>query len=71
MIALWNRKRLVLTYELSVQAKIREILSANQVDYIINPVMLSLRKNTQAEYKIYVHKKDYERACYLIKDVLR
>lgn len=68
MITIFNRKQLIVTYDITIQSKIRDILSANNVDYTINPVM-ALYGSPQAEYKIYVRKKDYEHACYLIKDV--
>ena len=71
MITVFNRKQLIITYDTIIQAKIRDILAANNVDYIINPIMFSVRTCTPAEYKIYVRKKDYEQACYLIKDVFR
>ena len=70
MITIFNRKQLIITYDITIQSKIRDILAANGVDYTINPIM-GLYGSTQAEYKIYVHKKDYEQACYLIKDVFR
>ena len=70
MITIFNRKQLIVTYDITIQAKIRDILAANKVDYTINPVM-AFYGSAQAEYKIYVHKKDYEQACYLTKDVFR
>ena len=54
-----------------IQSKIRDILEVNNVDYSINPIMFSARIYTPAEYKIYVRKKDYEKARCLIKDILR
>lgn len=71
MITIFNRKQLIITYDITIQAKIRDILSANNVDYTINPIMFSVRTYAPAEYKIYVRKKDYEYACFLIKDVFR
>lgn len=71
MVTIFNRKQLIITYDITIQAKIRDILSANNVDYIVNPITFSARTYTPAEYKIYVQKKDYEHACYLIKDVFR
>jgi len=55
---------------MTIQSKARDILAANNIDYTINPVM-GLFGSIQAEYKIYVHKKDYEYASYLIKDIYR
>ena len=71
MITIFNRKQLIITYDITIQAKIRDILSVNNIDYTINPIMFSARAYALAEYKIYVRKKDYEQACYLIKDVFR
>lgn len=70
MITIFNRKQLIITYDITIQSKIRDVLAVNNVDYTINPIM-GLYGSPQAEYKIYVHKKDYEQACYLIKDVFR
>lgn len=36
MITVWNRKLLISTYHLVWQSKIRDILSANDIDYMIN-----------------------------------
>ena len=70
MISIFNRKQLLTTCDITIQSKIRDVLAANNVDYTINPIM-GLYGSPRAEYKIYVHKKDYEQACYLIKDVFR
>ncbi len=70
MITVWNRKLLISTYHLVWQSKIRDILSANDIDYMINtPVFAST--TTQPEYRIYVRKKDHAHAWYLIKDVFQ
>ena len=66
MITIFNRKQLIITYDITIQSKIRDILTANGVDYTINPIM-GLYGSTQAEYKIYVHKKDYDYALKLIR----
>ncbi|MBE7036339.1 MAG: hypothetical protein II997_07895 [Clostridia bacterium] len=70
MITIFNRQQLIVTYDMTIQSKIRDILAANKVDYTINPFM-GWFGSLQPEYKIYVHKKDYEQACYLIKDVFK
>lgn len=70
MITIFNRRQLIITYDIVIQAKIRDILAANGIDYSINPAMFTYRFS-HAEYKIYVKKTDYEQACYLIKDVFR
>lgn len=73
MITTFNRKELRITYDMAIQAKVGDILASNNIDYIIkvrnvHPYALNL---CSYEYKIYVHKNDYEQACYLIKDVFR
>ncbi len=70
MITIFNRKQLIITYDITIQSKIRSILETNNIDYTINPIM-GLYGSPQAEYKICVRKKDYEQACYLMKDVFR
>ena len=71
MITIFNRKRLLTTYDLTVQARVRTALAVNNVDYYVQPFMLSTRHNTQPEFKIYVKKKDYDKAKYLIRDIFR
>ena len=39
MITVFNRKQLIITYDITVQSKIRDILAAKNVDYTINLVM--------------------------------
>lgn len=73
MITIFNRKELIITYDTAIQSKVRDILASDNIDYIIkvrnvHPYALNLRSY---EYKIYVHKKDYEQAGYLIRDVFR
>ena len=73
MITILNRKELFLTMDTKVQSNIREVLATNNIDYKIrvknvHPYALDLHSY---EYKIYVHKTDYDHACYLIKDVIR
>ena len=70
MITIFNRKQLLLTYDLNIQAKIRNILAENNIDYVLNPIMntWSLRG---PEYKFYVHRNDFEQAEWLIRDVFK
>ncbi len=70
MITIFNRKQLILTYDMTIQARVREILAANDIDYYINPYKFD-KRCVAPEYKIYVLKKDYENAKYLIRDVYR
>lgn len=82
MLTIFNRKELIVTMDMNRQSDIRNILSANQINYSVKTTNL---QNAQAvgsrrgrvgsfgvdsqfsyEYKIYVHKQDYERAKHLI-----
>lgn len=83
MITVFNRKELIITMEMSRQAEVRSILSQNGIDYTVKttnlqtvPLFGSTRGRTGScginpdysyEYKIYVHKKDFEKAAFLIK----
>ena len=87
MITVFNRKELIVTMEMNRQAEVREevrdILSNNNIEYIIKtvnlqaaPILGNRRAQTGSfginpdysyEYKIYVHKKDYEKAAQLIR----
>lgn len=73
MITIFNRKELIITYDMAIQSKTRDILAFGNIDYIIKvrniyPYALNM---SPYEYKIYVRKKDYEQAAYLIRDVFR
>lgn len=83
MITAFNRKELIITMEMKRQAEVRDILSQNGIDYTVKttnleaaPILGNRRAYTgnfginpdySYEYKIYVHKKDYEKAVSLIK----
>ena len=93
MITVFNRKELIVTMEMNRQAEVRDILSKNNIEYIINTVNLEaapifgnrraqigsfginpdysgsfgINPDYSYEYKIYVHKKDYEKAAQLIR----
>lgn len=83
MLTIFNRKELIVTMDIHRQAEIRDVLDQNGIDYTIKTknlqnsgVLDSQRGHTgnmgidqsySYEYKIYVHKKDYEAARELIK----
>ena len=77
MIPFWNRKELLVTYDMEKQAKVRDRLNAEGIDYKVKVVTpdASMRARVtsytikQYEYKIYVNKKDYEAAQYLLSDL--
>lgn len=80
MITVFNRKELIITMEMKRQAEVRDILSQNGIAYAVKTTNLHAAGNMRGrtgsfginpdysyEYKIYVHKNDFERAAYLIK----
>lgn len=82
MISILTRKELLVTFDVKRQNDVRDILSANGIKYTVkvtnrqNAAVVgssrartgSLGVNTDLsyEYKIYVHKKDYDNAMRLI-----
>lgn len=76
MITLWNRKEVLITYDMQKQSQVRALLQEQGIDYTIKT---HSRENMRGhrgkvfqnpmqgcEYKIYVHKDDYEQAVRLI-----
>ncbi|MDO4490080.1 MAG: hypothetical protein Q4B85_03285 [Lachnospiraceae bacterium] len=82
MITLFNRKELLITMDFNKQADVRGILSANKIPYIIKTINLQnsqvvgshrgrvgnlgIDQEYSYEYKVYVHKNDYDKAMGLI-----
>lgn len=82
MITIFNRKELTITYAMKEQARVRSLLAANHIPYVIktrnqnsSTVFGSGRGHTGTfgqnmnfayEYKIYVHKDDYDRAVAIV-----
>ena len=80
MITIFNRKELTITMDMKRQLEIRTILSNHQIDYNVKVTdlqsasvagrartgNLGIDRDWSYEYKIYVHKKDYDRAAALI-----
>ena len=76
MITIFNRKVVCITYDMKRQAEVRDILNANGIKYIFkvtdrcgsNPTASAwgIRIDERCEYKIFVHKDDYEEAMHLI-----
>lgn len=84
MINIFNRKELVVTMDLAKQGVIRDILATHGIEYYVRTMNLSGSSAMSArgssgsfgmnlvqsvEYKIYVKKKDYEKASYLIRGI--
>lgn len=83
MITIFNRKEVCVTYDMKEQARVRDILARNGIDYSVKTVNRMSASAVSAgdrgrvgtygqdasamyEYKIYVHKTDYEKAKKLI-----
>ncbi len=79
MITIFNRRELLTTYSMEKQAQVRDALSQNGINYRIKTDSRSSGSYTRGrtgsfgqssnyayQYTIYVHRSDYEKACYLI-----
>ena len=79
MMTLFNRRELITTFSMEKQAKVRDILSQNGIEYRVrtnsHPSGSTARGRTGTyglsadsayQYSIYVHKQDYDKAVYLI-----
>lgn len=82
MITIFNRKELLITMDMNRQSNVRDILSANGIEYTVKVTNLQsatvvgshrgkfgnlgINQNYSYEYKIYVRRKDYEHALRLI-----
>ena len=82
MITIFNRKELLITFDIKYRSNICDILNANKIEYSVKTTNLQsaaiggngrerygtfgVNSNYSYEYKIYVHKKDYEYALSLI-----
>ena len=80
MITIFNRKELMLTTPMDVSVRVRDLLVANGIDYLVKVRNLQdlrggrsgtygLNTNYTHEYRIYVHKKDHEKAQWLIRNL--
>lgn len=83
MITIFTRKELLITMDIKRQSRVRDILSANGIDYTVKTTnlqnaaiigssrsrvgSLGMNQKFAYEYKIYVHKRDYDTALRLIR----
>lgn len=79
MLTIFNRRELMGTFSIREQARVRDMLRANGIRYLVRTVNWmgeSARVHTGTfgqdmdralQYLIYVHKKDLERAASLIR----
>lgn len=78
MLTMFNRRELLITFRMEEQARIRGLLASHGIEYQIRTENLSARASrgragsfgidpdAAYEYKIYVHRKDYQRAKALL-----
>ena len=78
MINVFNRKEVCITYDMAEQARVRDILKQNNIEYdldtkrIKSPLGAQVSVNSDMsnrclEHKVYVKKSDYELAKKLIE----
>ena len=83
MITFFNRKELLMSYDLRQVNDLREILRANRIDYYVkasysrSPFSGPAGRtrsayfgsgSQQERFTVYVHKADYDRALYLLRE---
>lgn len=85
MIMIWSQREVFVGYSLEKFNEVRQILSANKIEYnhrLVNnhkTYAFSSRRartgtfgenmNYSITYYVYVHKKDYENACAILKNI--
>lgn len=83
MITIFTRKELLVTFDMKRQNDVCNILTAKGIDYTVKVTnrqnaalfgssrgragSFGMNQNFAYEYKIYVHKKDYDNALRLIR----
>lgn len=83
MITIFNRQELVVTMDMNRQAEIRDLLASHNIEYVIKTINLQdthltgnkrnktgsigIKKEYSYEYRIFVHKRDYEKAKNFLK----
>ena len=88
MLTFFNRKEVLLTFDLDHLSKARSKLKQNDIEYYVKVVntnsgtwgffgasrraslgTLGQKLNYTYEYHLYVHKKDFDEAAYVIRSV--
>ena len=81
MLTIFNRRELYMTYDMNDRVRVCDILRANGIDYRLKTTnttssamggrrggnTFGVNMDYAYEYKIYVHKNDYDRALHLIQ----
>ena len=78
MITIFNRQELLITLDANRRDQVRDILSANGIAYTAKVTNLQrgsrgrsgtfgINLDYSYEYKIFVHRNDYEKASWLIR----
>lgn len=78
-IFIWNRKEIRITRDLNTMNKIRDVLSINGIEHFTKTNGITntgrhhgvpnIKSDNAYEYRIYVHKDDYEKAVYLLEQL--
>lgn len=78
-IFIWNRKEIRITRDLNTMNKIRDVLSINSIEHFTKTNGITntgrhhgvpnIKSDNAYEYRIYVHKDDYEKAVYLLEQL--
>lgn len=87
MITVFNRKELMITMDFNKYADVKEVLSANNIPHVTKTANLTnaqavgshrgyqgslgVNQKYSYEYKIYVHKRDYDKAVGLISFIVQ
>lgn len=80
MLTIFNRRNICTVFSMEEQANIRRTLSNNKIKYYIKTInnmhrpgrrrgmvgSAGLNRNLNYQYNFYVHKRDYDKAKYLI-----
>ncbi len=81
MLTIFNRRELYMTYDMNDRVRVCDVLSANGIDYRLKTTnttspstggrrggnTFGLNMDYSYEYKIYVHRNDYDYALHLIQ----
>lgn len=76
MIHLFNRREILFTYDLDLLYRVKDTLHQNGIRYIVRSNSFNqlgrshgipaINHNFNFEYKVYVHRKDFEKAKYIL-----
>ena len=77
MLFPWNSRELIYTPDMSTYALVRDVLAQNNIYFVRNPLFATWYRLTDTragcgmEYRVFVKKRDYENALYLVSTALK